>query len=127
MDLPPRGVSVSTVRLQICSSNRAVSVGSDKHSQDVASRLHPNGLLIRHDRRGRCADTLFVAPDHAREQVLTRLRGIGIRLGELLDLELDCAWDSASQGSSLKAPSANSAPNAPSRSTHRRSPCSANG
>jgi hypothetical protein len=25
------------------------------------------------------------------------LRGAGIRLGELLDIELDCIWDSASQ------------------------------
>jgi hypothetical protein len=30
---------------------------------------------------------------------LTVLRGTGIRLGELLDLELDCVWDSASHGS----------------------------
>ena len=32
------------------------------------------------------------------------LRGTGIRLGELLDLELDCIWDSASHGSWLKVP-----------------------
>ena len=30
---------------------------------------------------------------------LTLLRGTGIRLGELLDLELDCVWDSAIHGS----------------------------
>ena len=35
---------------------------------------------------------------------LTMLRGTGIRLGELLDLELDCVWDSASHGSWLKVP-----------------------
>jgi site-specific recombinase XerD len=35
---------------------------------------------------------------------LTILRGTGIRLGELLDLELDCVWDSASHGSWLKIP-----------------------
>src|SRR5262249_48322104 len=35
---------------------------------------------------------------------LTVLRGPGIRLGELLDLELDCVWDSASHGSWLKVP-----------------------
>jgi integrase len=35
---------------------------------------------------------------------LTVLRGTGIRLGELLDLELDCVWDSASHGSWLKVP-----------------------
>ena len=33
---------------------------------------------------------------------LTLLRGTGIRLGELLDLELDCVWDSPSHGSWLK-------------------------
>ncbi len=35
---------------------------------------------------------------------LTLLRGTGIRLGELLDLELDCVWDAASHGSWLKVP-----------------------
>jgi integrase len=35
---------------------------------------------------------------------LTLLRGTGLRLGELLDLELDCIWDSASHGSWLKVP-----------------------
>jgi len=35
---------------------------------------------------------------------LTLLRGTGLRLGELLDLELDCVWDSASHGSWLKVP-----------------------
>jgi site-specific recombinase XerD len=35
---------------------------------------------------------------------LTILRGTGIRLGELLDLELDCVWDSPSHGSWLKVP-----------------------
>lgn len=35
---------------------------------------------------------------------LTLLRGTGIRLGELLDLELDCVWDTGSHGSWLKVP-----------------------
>jgi integrase len=35
---------------------------------------------------------------------LTILRGTGMRLGELLDLELDCLWDSASHGTWLKVP-----------------------
>lgn len=35
---------------------------------------------------------------------LTVLRGTGLRLGELLDLELDCVWDSHSHGSWLKVP-----------------------
>ena len=35
---------------------------------------------------------------------LILLRGTGIRLGELLDLELDCVWDSPSHGSWLKVP-----------------------
>jgi integrase len=54
----------------------------------------------------------FVNPglEHVREGVgassagLTLLRGTGIRLGELLDLELDCVWDSPSHGSWLKVP-----------------------
>ena len=35
---------------------------------------------------------------------LTLLRGTGLRLGELLDLELGCIWNSASHGSWLKIP-----------------------
>jgi len=35
---------------------------------------------------------------------LTILRGTGMRLGELLDLELDCLWNSASHGTWLKVP-----------------------
>jgi integrase len=34
----------------------------------------------------------------------TLLRGTGIRFGELLDLELDCVWDSPSHGSWLRVP-----------------------
>lgn len=49
---------------------------------------------------------------------LTILRGTGMRLGELLDLELDCLWDFASHGTWVKA-SASSAPNAPYRWTTR--------
>jgi integrase len=43
-------------------------------------------------------------PDPFARIGLTLLRGTGIRLGELLDLELDCVWDSASHGSWLKVP-----------------------
>lgn len=35
---------------------------------------------------------------------LTILRGTGMRLGELLDLELDCLWDFASHGTWVKVP-----------------------
>jgi site-specific recombinase XerD len=59
-----------------------------------------------------------LAPDHDRDLMaavdgladpfarhgLTILRGTGLRLGELLDLELDCVLDFASHGSWLKVP-----------------------
>jgi integrase len=35
---------------------------------------------------------------------LTILRGTGMRLGELLDLELDCLWDFGSRGTWVKVP-----------------------
>lgn len=35
---------------------------------------------------------------------LTILRGTGMRLGELLDLELDCLWDTPSHGTWVKVP-----------------------
>jgi integrase len=35
---------------------------------------------------------------------LTILRGTGMRLGELLDLELDCLWDFGDRGTSVKVP-----------------------
>lgn len=58
---------------------------------------------------------------------LTVLRGTGIRLGELLNLELDCIWDSASHGSWLKVPSASSPPSGPFRSTSPPSQAWTNG
>jgi site-specific recombinase XerD len=48
--------------------------------------------------------TVDKLPDPFARIGLTLLRGTGIRLGELLDLELDCVWDSASHGSWLKVP-----------------------
>jgi hypothetical protein len=48
--------------------------------------------------------TVNKLPDPFARIGLTLLRGTGIRLGELLDLELDCVWDSASHGSWLKVP-----------------------
>jgi hypothetical protein len=45
------------------------------------------------------------APGRSRGRTAGRAdRGTGIRLGELLDLELDCIWSSASHGSWLKVP-----------------------
>jgi len=37
-------------------------------------------------------------------QALTILRGTGMRLGELLDLELDCLWDTPTHGTWVKVP-----------------------
>ena len=49
-------------------------------------------------------DAITRLADPFARTALTILRGTGIRLGELLDLELDCVWDSASHGSWLKVP-----------------------
>ena len=78
-----------------------------------ARLLHP-GDIPRLDRPLPRA----LAPDHDRDLMaavdnladpfarhgLTILRGTGMRLGELLDLELDCLLDFASHGSWLKVP-----------------------
>jgi integrase len=64
-------------------------------------------------RRPRLDSPLALAPDAYRDLTdanarlddpfarigLTVLRGTGLRLGELLGLELECVWDSASHGS----------------------------
>ena len=79
----------------------------------AARLLHP-GDIPRLDRPLPRA----LAPDHDRDLMaavndladpfarhgLTILRGTGLRLGELLDLELDCVLDFASHGSWLKVP-----------------------
>lgn len=43
-------------------------------------------------------------PDTAARAGITLLRGGGLRLGELLDLELDCLWDLPGHGTWLKVP-----------------------
>lgn len=58
---------------------------------------------------------------------LTILRGTGMRLGELLDLELDCLWDFGTRAPGSRSPSANSAPNGPFLSTSRPWPPSTPG
>jgi site-specific recombinase XerD len=42
--------------------------------------------------------------DTAAKTAITLLRGTGLRLGELLDLELDCLWDLPGHGTWLKVP-----------------------
>ena len=74
------------------------------HPGDVPrlDRPLPRALAPDHDR------DLMAAVDGLTDQFarhgLTILRGTGLRLGELLDLELDCAVDFASHGSWLKVP-----------------------
>src|SRR5664280_1838047 len=67
-----------------------------------STRPLPRALAPDHDR------DLMAAVDGLTDQFarhgLTILRGTGLRLGELLDLELDCAVDFASHGSWLKVP-----------------------
>jgi len=42
--------------------------------------------------------------DIAARSAIVLLRGTGIRIGELLDLELDCLWDLPGHGTWLKVP-----------------------
>jgi len=62
----------------------------------------PRALAPDHDRDLMAAVAALTDP-FARDG-LTILRGTGLRLGELLDLELDCLLDFASHGSWLKVP-----------------------
>ena len=62
----------------------------------------PRALIPDHDRDLMAA--IARLPDPFARHGLMILRGTGIRLGELLDLELDCLLDFASHGSWLKVP-----------------------
>src|SRR6516164_1974253 len=85
----------------------------DVRSLTQLTREHVEGFLAHNHKRpwrGRVARDQPVSAvvselaDPFARTGLTVLRGTGIRLGELLDLELDCIWDSASHGSWLKVP-----------------------
>ncbi len=74
------------------------------HPGDIPrlDRPLPRALAPDHD-RDLMAAVAELADPFARHG-LTILRGTGLRLGELLDLELDCLLDFASHGSWLKVP-----------------------
>ncbi len=74
------------------------------HPGDIPrlDRPLPRALAPDHDRNLMAAVAQLPYP-FARH-ALTILRGTGLRLGELLDLELDCLLDFASHGSWLKVP-----------------------
>jgi site-specific recombinase XerD len=74
------------------------------HPGDIPrlDRPLPRALTPDHD-RDLMAAVADLADPFARHG-LTILRGTGLRLGELLDLELDCLLDFASHGSWLKVP-----------------------
>ena len=74
------------------------------HPGDIPrlDRPLPRALTPDHDRELMAAVAQLADP-FARHG-LTILRGTGLRLGELLDLELDCLLDFASHGSWLKVP-----------------------
>jgi site-specific recombinase XerD len=52
----------------------------------------------------RLADVLEVSPNRLRADALLLLRATGMRIGELIDLELDCVHEVPGQGSWLKVP-----------------------
>ncbi len=65
---------------------------------------HPLPRYLPPDDDRRLADALETSPNRLRADALLLLRATGMRIGELLDLELDCVHEVPGQGSWLKVP-----------------------
>lgn len=74
------------------------------HRGDIPRKTHPlpRALATATDRELMTA--VAGLDDVAARAGITILRGTGLRLGELLDLELDCLWDLPGHGTWLKVP-----------------------
>jgi site-specific recombinase XerD len=79
--------------------NRPLVFASDVPRLD---RPLPRALTPDADRDLMAAIT--ASDDPFARHALTILRGTGMRLGELLDLELDCLWDTPNHGTWVKVP-----------------------
>jgi site-specific recombinase XerD len=79
--------------------NRPLVFASDVPRLD---RPLPRALAPDADRDLMAA--IAASDDSFARHALTILRGTGMRLGELLDLELDCLWDTPNHGTWVKVP-----------------------
>jgi site-specific recombinase XerD len=65
---------------------------------------HPLPRYLPPDADRRLVETLEASPHRLRADALLLLRATGMRIGELVDLELDCVHEVPGQGSWLKVP-----------------------
>lgn len=65
---------------------------------------HPLPRYLPVDADRRLADALQVSPNRLRADALLLQRACGLRIGELVDLELDCVHEVPGQGAWLKVP-----------------------
>lgn len=74
------------------------------HRGDIPRKTHPLPRALPPDTDRALMAAVAGLDDTAARAGITVLRGTGLRLGELLDLELDCLWDLPGHGTWLKVP-----------------------
>ena len=83
--------------------------GSDRRPANSSSPATSHASTVPCPKPFRPTSTGISWPPWLASQILARhglaiLRGTGMRLGELLDLELDCLWDFGDRGTWVKVP-----------------------
>ncbi len=73
-------------------------------ARDTPRRLQPLPRYIPAEADQRLADALAASPETLNANALLLARATGLRIGELLDLELDCVHEVPHQGAWLKVP-----------------------
>ncbi|MDJ0363476.1 tyrosine-type recombinase/integrase [Rhodococcus sp. H29-C3] len=74
------------------------------HRGDIPRKTHPLPRALATDTDRALMAAVADLDDVAARAGITILRGTGLRLGELLDLELNCLWDLPGHGTWLKVP-----------------------
>ncbi|MGH3477241.1 MAG: tyrosine-type recombinase/integrase, partial [Nocardioidaceae bacterium] len=74
------------------------------HRGDIPKQPAPLPRALAPDVDAVLMTAVAQLPDLAARAGITLLRGAGLRLGELLDLELDCLWELPGHGTWLKVP-----------------------